>query len=279
MAAIDLHSHSTASDGALAPAELVSRAHAQAVRVLALTDHDTTAGLAEAAQAAARHGIALVPGIELSAQWKGRELHVVGLGIDPEAQPLQALIAELAALRADRAERMAASLARVGYDDALEGAYAQADGGVPTRTHFARYLVERGAAEHVGAVFKRFLVRGRPGYANTEWPDLERAVAALRAAGGLAVLAHPHAYKWTGAWARRIIEAFVAAGGEGIEVACGTSTPQSIQQWSGYVRRYGLLASVGSDFHAPGQFVELGRMPALPQELPPIWPRLGIELA
>lgn len=206
-------------------------------------------------------------------------MHVVGLGVDPTAPTLQALIADLAAIREARAERMATSLARVGYSDALQGAYAQAAGGVPTRTHFARYLVEQGAAEDVGAVFKRFLVRGRPGYASTEWPGLESSVAALRAAGGLAVLAHPHAYKWTGAWSRRIVEAFIDAGGVALEVSCGTSTQQSIQQWGGYARRYGLLASIGSDFHSPGRFIELGRAPRLPEGVVPVWERLGIKPA
>lgn len=277
MSAIDLHTHSTASDGTLTPTELVARAHQQSVRVLALTDHDTTAGLAEAARAAAEHGLDLVPGIELSTQWGGRNLHLVGLGIDPAAPALQALIEELAEIRQNRVERMAASLAKAGYHDALEGAYAQAAGGVPTRTHFARYLVERGAATDVGAVFKRFLVRGRPGYASTVWPELERSIAVLRAAGGLAVLAHPHAYKWTGAWARRIVEAFIQAGGVGVEVSCGTSNQQNILQWGGYARRYNLLASLGSDFHSPGRFIELGRMPSLPEGVQPIWPQLGLQ--
>lgn len=277
MAVIDLHSHSTASDGTLTPAELLARARDQSVDVLALTDHDTTSGLDEAARAAAEHGVELVPGIELSTQWSGRNIHVVGLGIDPSAPVLQALIQELGTIRAARVERMAASLARAGYSDALQGAYAQAAGGVPTRTHFARYLVEQGVAEDVGAVFKRFLVRGKPGYASTEWPALEQAVFALQAAGGLAVLAHPHAYKWTGAWSRRILDAFIQAGGVGVEVSCGTSNQQSIQQWGGYARRFGMLASLGSDFHSPGRFIELGRVPRLPEGVQPIWERLELQ--
>jgi predicted metal-dependent phosphoesterase TrpH len=275
MSTIDLHSHSTASDGTLSPTELVARAHERGVRMLALTDHDTTAGLDEAARAAATSGIVLVPGIELSSEWSKRSLHIVGLGIDPAAPVLQALIRRVADIREARAERMAASLARAGIHGALEGAYRFANDGVPTRTHFARYLVEQGVADDVGAVFKRYLVRNRPGYAATEWPDLADAVQALRAAGGVAVLAHPHAYNWTGAWSRRIVDAFIAAGGEGLEVACGNSNQQSVLTWGGYARRFGLLASVGSDFHTPGRFVELGRMPRLPEGVQPVWQRFS----
>lgn len=274
MSAIDLHSHSTASDGTLSPAALVARAYEQSVRVLALTDHDTTAGLEEAAQAATKLGIELVAGIELSTQWSKRSLHVVGLGIDPAATALRELIAALAEIREARAERMAASLAKAGIGGALAGAYRFADGGVPTRTHFARYLVEQGVAPDVGAVFKRYLVRNRPGYVATEWPDLERTVGVLHAAGGIAVLAHPHAYGWTGAWSRRMLEAFIGAGGEAVEVACGNSTQQSLLTWAGYARRFGLFASIGSDFHSPGRFIELGRVPRLPEDMQPVWRKL-----
>ncbi len=277
MLAVDLHSHSTASDGTLTPTELVARAHARGVRALALTDHDTVAGLAEAAAAAAELGVELVPGIELSTQCQGRSMHIVGLGVDPAASALRELIDELATIREARAERMAASLAKAGIAGALEGAARLAGGGVPTRTHFARYLVEQGVAADVGAVFKRYLVRNRPGYVRTDWPELERVVGVLRASGAVPVMAHPHAHRWTGAWSRRLLEAFLAAGGLGVEVACGTSTPQSLQAWAGYARRYGLLASCGSDFHSPGGFIELGRLPPLPEDLPPVWRLLPVR--
>jgi len=271
MSRIDLHSHSTASDGTLSPTALVERAHEQGVHMLALTDHDTTAGLDEAVRAAAEVGIELVPGIELSLRWNKRNMHIVGLAIDPTAPELCRLIQTLTEIREARVARMAQSLSKAGIDGALEGAYRHAAGGVPTRTHFARYLVEQGAAPDVSSVFKRFLVPGRPGYASTQWPDLADGVAALLAAGGIAVLAHPHSYGWTGAWSRRILEAFMACGGRALEVACGSSNQQSLQTWSGYARRFGLLASMGSDFHSPGGFIELGRMPRLPQGLAPVW--------
>lgn len=275
MSTIDLHAHSTASDGTLSPTDLVRRAYAQGVRMLALTDHDTTAGLEEAARVAKEVGVELVPGIELSTQWSKRNLHIVGLGIDPAAPELCRLVDTLTRVREERVSRMAESLRKAGIDGAREGAYRLADGGVPTRTHFARYLVEQGVVSDVGAVFKRYLVPGRPGYASTQWPELGDAIEALRAAGGIAVMAHPHSYRWTGAWSRRMLEEFIARGGRAVEVSCGTSNQQSLQTWSGYARRFNLLASMGSDFHSPGGFIELGRMPSLPEGMSPVWEALA----
>lgn len=270
---IDLHSHSTASDGLLSPAELVRRAHAQGVEVLALTDHDTVAGLDEAARAASSLGLRLVPGIELSTQALERSLHVTGLGLDPASPRLAQLIRALDALREARAEKMGRKLARCGVSGAYEGARRLAGVALPTRTHFARYLLEQGAVRDMDEAFRRYLGRGKPGYVRAEWPPLAQVVEVIRASGGIAVLAHPHAYGWTGAWTRRIIEAFVAAGGRGLEVVCGNSTRDSILVMGGHARRFGLLASVGSDFHQPG-WVELGRLAPLPTGLEPVWREL-----
>lgn len=268
---IDLHSHSTASDGTLSPSALIARARAQGVRRLALTDHDTVAGLEEAAAAAHREGIELIPGIELSTVWSERTMHVVGLGIDPQAPPLRTLLAKLDALREARARRIGERLAACGIVCAYERARELAGAALPTRTHFARVLVERGKAASVGDVFKRYLVPGKPGYVRSEWPPLDEVVAAIEASGGIAVLAHPHSQNWTGAWSRRILEAFIAAGGRAVEVVCGNSTRDSILVWGGHARRYGLLASVGSDFHEPGGWIELGRLAELPADLKPVW--------
>jgi len=271
---IDLHCHSTASDGTLSPSELLSRAREQGVQRLALTDHDTVAGLEEAARAARAEGVDLIPGIELSTVWSERNMHVVGLGIDPASRVLRELIARLDRLRETRARLIGARLAAHGIHGAYEGASALADGALPTRTHFARFLVQQGKARDVGEVFKRYLVPGKPGYARTEWPPLEEVVAAIQASGGIAVLAHPHSQNWTGAWSRRILQAFMAAGGRAVEVVCGNSTKDSIAVWGGHARRHGLLASVGSDFHEPGAWTELGRVAELPPDLVPVWSAL-----
>jgi predicted metal-dependent phosphoesterase TrpH len=273
---IDLHCHSTASDGTLTPAEVVARAHAQGVEILALTDHDTVAGLAEARVAAQRHGIRLIPALELSATEQGRGVHVVGLGVDPAAPQLTALIARLDRMREERAVEIGARLGRAGVAGAYEGARSFAAGALPTRTHFARFLVQQGLAKDVGDVFKRYLAQGKTGYVPSVWPALAEVVAVIRASGGIAVLAHPHAYGWTGAWTRRILEAFVAAGGRGIEVVCGNSNRDNIATAAGHARRFDLLASVGSDFHEPGNaWTELGRVQPLPADLRPVWDVVG----
>lgn len=271
---IDLHCHSTASDGLLAPRALVERAHARGVTTLALTDHDSVAGLNEAGAAARELGVRLIPAIELSTIWSERAMHVVGLGIDPDAPQLQTLLRSLEAMRESRARLIGERLAAYGIAGTFEEAQALAQG-LPTRTHFARVLVQRGLAADVGQVFKRYLVHNRPGYVGAQWPPLAEVVACVRAAGGIAVLAHIHSYGWTGAWTRRILEAFVAAGGQGLEVVCGNSTKDSILTAAGHARRFDLLASLGSDFHDPGVgWIELGRLAPLPEGLTPVWERL-----
>lgn len=272
---VDLHSHSTASDGALSPAELVRRAAAQGVGLLALTDHDTVAGLDEAGAEADRQGLRLVPGVELSVAWQRKSLHVVALGVDPAHPALRHGLARLQEIRAERARRIGARLAKHGVAGAWEGASALAGAGQLTRSHYARYLVEAGYCRDAEAAFKRFLARGRPGYVAVEWVAMEEALAWIRAAGGLAVLAHPLAYRLTGAWLRRVLEAFREAGGTALEVVAGQRTqPQAVQQLAGYAHKYRLLASIGSDFHSPANpHVELGRLPPLPQGLEPVWSR------
>src|SRR5690625_2238247 len=271
---IDLHTHSTASDGTLSPTQLVRAAAEAGVRMLALTDHDTTAGVTEACTAAVKHGIQLVPGIELSAMHRNRPLHVVWLAIDPEHEALRAGIEVLTRVRRERARAMGEELRRLGYVDVLEQAIALADGAEVTRTHLARVLVEQGAARSMNEVFKRYLGRGKPGYAAAQWPSLDEVVAWIRGAGGVAVLAHPLAYRWTGAWLRRMIEGFCEAGGEAIEVVSGQTTPSEMATVAGHARRFGLLASQGSDFHSPDvPWHRIGNLPALPDDLQPVWTR------
>jgi len=270
--AIDLHAHSTASDGTLSPAELVRRAAAQGVRLLALTDHDTTDGLAEAAEAAAAAGVELVPGVELSTLWEGVEVHVVGLWIDPACPALRAGLAAQRERRGARARAMGERLARAGIPGAYEGARALAGGGVVNRSHFARYLAAAGRGRDPGDAFERYLRQGRPGYAPPEWVGLAEGVGWIRAAGGTAALAHPGRYRLPAGRLRRLAAAFREAGGEAVEVVCGGHTPAEVQVAAGLARRHGLAASVGSDFHAPGNpWRELGRLDPLPGGCVPVW--------
>lgn len=269
---VDLHAHSTASDGVLAPGAVVERAAASGVRVLALTDHDTLAGLAQARAAAGRVGLLLVPGIELSVTWHGVTLHVLGLGIDPDDAALGAATQRLERVREARASAIAERLQAAGIGGALEGARRLADRAQITRTHFARFLVEHGAVATMDQAFKRYLGRGTRAYVNADWAGLDEAVLWIRGAGGSAVLAHPLAYRLSSTRMRRLLQAFVALGGAGIEVVCGGYSPSMQQTCARWAREHGLLGSVGSDFHTPETpWCDLGRLAPLPPSVAPVW--------
>jgi hypothetical protein len=269
----DLHCHSTASDGVLSPAEVVRRAAANGVSVLALTDHDELAGLADAAEAAHAAGVRIVPGVEISVTWGGISVHIVGLGVDPENATLASNLDYVRSSRGRRAERIAVEFDALGIEGSLEGAYAYAENPkVIGRTHFARFLVERGIAPDVAAVFKRYLAHGKPGYVPHQWADLADAVAWIRASGGRAVVAHPGRYKLARGALRQLLGEFKAAGGEGIEVVTGSHSPEQYGEFARLAREFGLLASRGSDFHGPEEsVVDLGRLPPLPAGLTPVW--------
>ena len=272
MPCYDLHSHSTASDGTLSPAALVARAAMQGVDVLALTDHDDTAGLAAASVAAEQAGIQLVPGVEVSVSWKGVVLHVVGLQVNPLDATLNEGLRGLRVQREQRAVAIAASLDKAGIAGALEGARALASGAIISRTHFAHFLVGRGLAKDVRAVFKRYLVRGKPGFVVGAWAPLEAAVSWINGAGGQAVLAHPARYRMTGTRLNRFLDEFKVCGGVGMEVVCGTHSVDETRVMGRRAINSGLLGSVGSDFHGPeSPWVELGRLAPLPAGVAPIW--------
>jgi predicted metal-dependent phosphoesterase TrpH len=269
----DLHSHSTASDGVLSPGDLVCRAAQQGVQVLALTDHDELRGVAEAAAAASGNGIELVAGVEISVSWSGRTVHVVGLRVDPDSTVLRAGLAANRSGRRERAERMAAALAAVGIPGSMEGARVLASNEeLISRTHFARFLVEKGYVKDVKTVFKKFLVRGKPGYVSHQWAGLAEAVSWIRQAGGLAVLAHPGRYDMGKEKMSLLLAEFRDVGGIGLEVVTGSHTPDQVPVYAAHAEHFGFLASVGSDFHAPNEGGrELGRLMPLPAGCRPVW--------
>lgn len=274
----DLHAHSTVSDGLLAPAALVGRAAERGVTALALTDHDEVSGIAAARAAAVQAGIALIAGVEVSVSWREITVHVVGLGIDPDAPSLRAGLEGMRRKRTSRAARIAESLERIGIRGSLEGAYRHA--GNPElvgRTHFARFLVEAGVSSDVKSVFRHYLAAGKPGYVPHEWATLGDACAWIRAAGGVAVLAHPARYKVSRREMQTLVEAFKAAGGEAIEVVSGNHDAAQAAAFARVARAHGLAASRGSDFHGPGEgYAELGRLAPLPSDLEPVWERLAV---
>ncbi|MBS1213455.1 MAG: phosphotransferase protein [Proteobacteria bacterium] len=268
----DLHTHSSASDGAYGPSELVRQAASVGVTHLALSDHDSTAGLEEAKMAAQRHGIQLIPAVEISTTWLEKSVHIVGLNIDAGCDELRQGLHALKCQRVERAEEIGRRLAKHGIDGTFEAAARLAGTGMITRTHFARYLVELGLVPTVGDVFNRYLVRGKPGYVPTRWADLEKAVTWITRADGIAVVAHPQRYKLTASWMRRLLGEFKEMGGMALEVVSGCGHATDIQVSAGHARRFGLLASTGSDFHSPEhQWLKLGRLPALPADLTPVW--------
>ncbi|TRW90857.1 PHP domain-containing protein [Candidatus Methylobacter oryzae] len=272
----DLHCHSTASDGALSPTELVRRAHEHGVTSLALTDHDTVAGLGEAQIAASATGIKLIPAIELSTSWQNKCLHVVGLGIDPDYPPLTDAIRSLQNMRIERAEKIAEKLEKKRIPGALEAVKKAAGEGMITRTHFADFLLSQFHVSTQQEAFDRYLGAGKAAYVSTTWSDMAQAVNWITQSGGIAVLAHPLRYKLTASWMKRLLAAFKEAGGQGIEVVTGRYNSDEIRTVAGYATRFELAGSVGSDFHSPAnQWVELGRLAPLPENIKPVWELLG----
>ncbi|MBA5761655.1 PHP domain-containing protein [Vibrio sp. 404] len=276
---IDLHSHTTSSDGRLSPEELVDRAVSFDLDVLAITDHDTVDALATAKQYVAESNLKLqiIDGIEVSTVWENKDIHIVGLNIDTQNPALQSLILEQQQRREVRAELIASRLEKA----TREGVFAEvsqiANGAPITRAHFAAWLVENGYAKTMQLVFKKYLTRNNPGYVPPNWCTMSEAVAAIHAAGGQAVLAHPARYNLTAKWIKRLISAFVEAGGDAMEVAQPQQAQQERRNLADYAIQYKLLASQGSDFHYPSPWMELGRNLWLPSGVEPVWKDWGIE--
>jgi predicted metal-dependent phosphoesterase TrpH len=273
---VDLHTHSSCSDGVLAPAALVELAAARQVQLLALTDHDTVSGCEEAMSACQRHGIRFVPGAELTCLWRNREIHIIGLDIDRGHAPFSAHCATLLGLRRERITAMGQRLSHAGLPGAELAAEALA-AAAPTRAHLARGLCARGLAPTVQAAFDRWLKRGRPGYVAAQWPELACAVHCITAAAGVAVLAHPHRYQVSNGVLRELLGEFKAAGGAGLEVSLPGMGPGDADRAATLARRFDLAGSIGSDFHEPGlPWRPLGRFAKLPDRITPIMARLGL---
>ena len=269
---VDLHTHSRASDGTLSPTQLVELAASRGVEMLALTDHDETSGLAEAQVVATERGIQLIHGLELSVSWSGATVHIVGLNIDAKDLPLQAGLVQLREFRNWRAEEIGRRLAKRGIGGAYEAACAKAGGSIISRTHFAQFLVEAGHAKSVREVFKKFLVKGKPGHVPGQWAGLEEGLAWIRGAGGIAVIAHPARYRMSGTKLRKLVTEFKTYGGTAIEVLSGSHSRDEAMLMARYAQQFDLAASSGSDYHGPeNPWIELGGLPPLPEGCVPVW--------
>ena len=272
---VDFHTHSHYSDGVLSPADLVERARARRVGTLALTDHDTTAGLPEARAACERAGIRFVPGVELSSIWKGQTIHIVGLEVDDSRAGFQAHVTQVLARRRARLAEIGERLEKRGRLPGRELAAAAAAGTSPTRLHLARLLVAHGHAKDTQDAFDRWLNRDTAGHVPAGWPAFADAMAALRDGGALPVLAHPHRYRFSAGGLRELTAAFVAEGGVALEASMAGMSPNDADRIASLCRRFNLLASMGSDFHDPAvPWNPLGRWLKLAAGLQPVTLRL-----
>lgn len=268
----DLHSHSNASDGVLSPSALVERAHQQGVTALALTDHDTTRGLASARACADKLGIQLINGIELSIVWENKSIHVVGLGIDPHSPSLAQATETIQTLRLDRATKMSEKLDKKNIPGAFEAVLQAANGGTITRSHFADFLLKQRLVDNHQEAFDRYLAKGKSVFVPSVGLTMEEGIKQITESGGVAVLAHPLRYQLTTSWMKRLLAAFKEAGGQGMEVVTGRGNADEVRILANYANNFELAGSVGSDFHSPtNQWLELGRLAPLPDNIKPVW--------
>lgn len=268
---VDFHTHSHYSDGVLAPAALVERALTRRVATLALTDHDTTAGLDEARSACAAADIEFVPGVELSADWRGQTIHVVGLAIDTSHRGLQAHMSQVLGRRQARLGEIGERLEKRARLPGRELAAQAAACAAPTRLHLARQLVARGYARDTQEAFDRWLNRNTPGHVPAEWPSFDTVMAVLRDGVAVPVLAHPHRYRLSAGQLRELTAAFVQQGGAALEASMAGMSPNDAERIASLCRRFNLHASMGSDFHDPAvPWNPLGRWLKLAAGLEPV---------
>jgi predicted metal-dependent phosphoesterase TrpH len=261
---VDLHCHSTASDGILTPAGLVTYASERGVSTIALTDHDSTNGVAEAMAVGAELGVTVVPGVELSSEIEGLQAHILGYFIDPASASLQHEFAWMNRARRERIGRIVLNLNAAGVPIEADAVFAEAGDGTVGRPHVARVLVTNGYAESVSDAFTKFLTRGKPGYAISEKITPEGAIRAINRAGGVAVLAHPWSTKDPGGAVARLAPAGLA----GLECYYGEYSADVRNGLAELARSYDLIPTGGSDFHGPGvKSVDLGAVAVPPESV------------
>ncbi len=269
---IDLHTHSTASDGTLSPSQLVKRAATAGITTLALTDHDCIAGITEAKRAAEHNAIQLINGVELSVSWSKRTLHLIGLNFNRTHAGLNQVLQAALTFRHWRAEEIARKLAKQGIADALQGARKYARTELLSRTHFAHFLAENGYAKDTRIVFKRFLVKGKPGHVTSQWIALAEGIDVIHQAGGIAVLAHPARYKLSRTKLRGLFEEFKMLGGDAIEAISGSHSKDENLLMAKHALDFELPVSAGSDYHGPEKpWIQLGKLPDPYYRCQPIW--------
>ncbi|MDP2633758.1 MULTISPECIES: PHP domain-containing protein [unclassified Pseudoalteromonas] len=269
----DLHSHTTHSDGQLSVEQLLLRAVDKNIDVFAITDHDTVAAI-EPAQTfieSEQLPLSLITGVEISTKWESFEIHIVALNVDVKNEALNSLLLLQQNKRAERAKEIGRRLEKNGFDGIYEQAKELAQDAQITRAHYARALIERGVAKTIPGVFKKYLGRAKTGYVPSTWCDMQTAISAIHAAGGVAVIAHPGRYQMSNKWLRKLLLQFKEAGGDAMEVAQPQQAPSERQFLGELSREYGLLCSQGSDFHFPTSWLELGKNLYLPKDCQGVW--------
>jgi hypothetical protein len=272
---VDLHMHSTASDGQLTPSELILRAEKNSVDMMALTDHDSLKGIPEAMECASEKNIHFIPGVEISVTWGNVTIHVLGLNIDPENKILSSAMDSIQDTRFERAKAINQALVGAGLPSLLEEALQEAQSpGQISRTHFARVMKSRGFCSSIQDVFKNYLVPGKPGFVEHKWVSLKNAIDWIQKADGLAVLAHPARYRLSKIELNALLEDFSNLGGKAIEVATGSHSYSDMKKFQIIANENNFEASRGSDFHSLSESrFDVGYAPALPNNTAPVWAR------
>lgn len=249
------------------------RADIKQIGVLAITDHDTVSGLAEAETAIKDNNlkVQLAKGVEISTKWHGYEIHIVGLGVDTQDEVLLSCLETQIKHREIRAKAISDKLRKKGIEDVYEDASRLAKGQAVSRTHFAKVLLDRGLVSNFDQAFKKYLGKGKSAYVSPNWMDIESAIKAIHRANGLTVLAHPIRYDMSNKWMTKLIEEFSQWGGDGIEVGLSQMSPNQREHLSRLAKLNGLYCSQGSDFHSPAKWTELGRNLRLTEKCQPIW--------
>lgn len=274
---IDLHCHSTFSDGSLSPEELLKRASEKGVEYLALTDHDTVSGLDAAFKEADKLNIRMITGIELSCVWSNYTIHVLGLNFPKESKLIKEVECKQTEARMKRAQLIAEKLQKKGLPDIYEAACLKAGTGIPGRPHFAEVLIEQDLVSSMGEAFKTYLGAGKPGDVKSLWPELAEVTSWIKEAGGSPILAHPRKYDMTLTKLRTMLSEFQSHGGEGLEVITSGQKQGEVGLLADLCQRMKLKGSIGSDFHSPKYaWAELGRIPSLPESVNPVWAEWGI---
>ncbi|MEC7082080.1 MAG: PHP domain-containing protein, partial [Pseudomonadota bacterium] len=270
---IDLHSHTKFSDGHLTPEELILRAHTMQVDALAVTDHDTVAGLEEAhaTQSKQKRALTIIDGVEISTTWHSFDIHIVGLNVDRHCPTFLERLQGQSQTREARAEKIADKLEKCGFEGVFARAKMLAGVGQVTRAHFARVLVNNYGVPSMDAAFKKYLGKGKRAAVKAEWPSIETAIEWIHDAGGQAVLAHPAHYDMTAKWLRRLVALFEQAGGDAIETAFPGINKTKQELINELAQTHHLLASAGSDFHFPSRWTELGKNLGISSKLTPVW--------